>query len=218
MDRNKLASLFDHTNLKPWSTEYSIKLLCDEATDNHFHSVCVYGYWVPSVRVWYPNIKIVQVLNFPDGLSYSTTDTIAQIHSEADEYDMVINLAELKECQYDSIKEEIRAVKSYVGSKTLKVIVESAVLNDKELYAAIDLIIDAGADFIKTSTGTIPQTDDNLIEQVRKIHNYIKLHNIALDIKASGGVKSLQLVKILLGLGVTRFGSSNSTQILKELN
>ena len=217
MDRNKLAQLFDHTNLKPWSTAYNIKTLCDEAVKHQFHSVCVYGYWIPDVREWYPDLNIVQVLNYPDGLSYSITDTLAQIHSEANEYDMVINIAELKDAKYENIHEEIKAVRSYIGGKTLKVIVESAVLKDSELYTAIDILAAVKADFIKTSTGTVAQTDDCLIEQVNKINNYINLHQIPLEIKASGGIRSLGLVKILLGLGVTRFGSSNTIQIIKEL-
>ncbi len=217
MDRSKLAQLFDHTYLKPWGTANSIKTLCDEAVEYKFHSVCVYGYWIPDIREWYPDLKIVQVLNFPDGLSYSITDTLAQVHSEADEYDMVINLAELKDAKYINIHEEIKAVRSYIGTKTLKVIVESAVLKDAELYMAMDILAAVGADFIKTSTGTVVQTEDCLIEQVVKMNNYIRLHQLPLEIKASGGIKTLGLVKILLGLGVTRFGSSNSVQILKEL-
>ena len=217
MDKAKLAQLIDHTNLKPWSTAYNIKTLCDEAVQHKFHSVCVYGYWIPDVRDWYPDLNIVQVLNFPDGLSYSITDTLAQIHSEANEYDMVINIAELKDAKYENIHEEIKAVRSYIGGKTLKVIVESAVLKDSELYMAMDILSAVGADFIKTSTGTVLQTEDCLIEQVVKINNYIRLHGLPLEIKASGGIRTLGLVKILLGLGVTRFGSSNSVQILKEL-
>jgi deoxyribose-phosphate aldolase len=217
MDRDKLAQLLEHTNLNPWATEFNIKTLCEEAIEYKFHAVVVYGYWTPDIRAWYPNLNIVQVLNFPDGLSYTITDTLAQIHSEANEYDMVINLSELKDGKYENIHDELRAVKSYIGNKTLKVIVESAVLKDAELYQAMDILAEVGADFIKTSTGTVVQTDDCLIEQVVKIQNYKRLHHLPFEIKASGGIKTLGLVKMLLNLGVTRFGSSNSTQILKEL-
>jgi deoxyribose-phosphate aldolase len=217
MDRLKLAQLIDHTNLKPWATEYNIKTLCDEAVEHKFHSVCLYGYWIPDVRAWYPDLNIVQVLNFPDGLSYTITDTLAQIHSEANEYDIVINISELKDAKYINIHEELKAVKSYIGSKILKVIVETAVLKDLELYMAMDIIAGINADFIKTSTGTVIQTEDCLIDQVVKIQNYKRLHNLSFEIKASGGIKTLGLVKKLMGLGVTRFGSSNSVQILKEL-
>jgi deoxyribose-phosphate aldolase len=215
--QEKLAKLMEHTNLKPWATEYNIKTLCDEATRYKFHSVVVYGYWVPDIREWYPDLKIVQVLNFPDGLSYSITDTLAQIHSEANEYDIVINISELKDAKLTNIHDELKAVKSYIGTKVLKVIVESAVLKDTELYSAMDILATVGADFIKTSTGTVVQTEDCLIEQVTKIQNYKRLHQLPMEIKASGGIKTLALVKILMGLGVTRFGSSNTVQILKEL-
>lgn len=217
MNKLKLAQVFDHTNLRPWATTYSIKTLCDEAVQYKFHSICVYGYWIPDVREWYPDLNIVQVLNFPDGLSYSITDTIAQIHSEANEYDMVINIAELKDAKFDNIREEIKAVRAYIGGKVLKVIVESAVLKDHELYTAIDILAEVRADFIKTSTGTVPQEERCLIDQVDKISNYIKLHQLPLEIKASGGIKNLALVKVLIGLGVTRFGSSNTVQILREI-
>jgi len=217
-EREALAQLFDHTYLKPWATAPTIDLICQEAIDNNFYSACVYGYWVNYIRENFPELRIVQVLNFPDGLSLSNTDTLAQIQSEANEYDIVMNISKLKERKLDEVTDELKAVKAYAGKKVLKVIVESAVLTQDELYTAIDVVADSKADFIKTSTGImIQQPSESLIDQVAHIAAYIKLHSIPLSIKASGGIKSLSLIKVLIGLGVTRIGSSNCVQILKEL-
>lgn len=216
-DKEQLAQLFDHTNLKPYSTTGSIELLCRDAIENNFYSVCVYGYWVSYIRENYPDLKIVQVLNFPDGLSLSNTDTLAQIQSDANEYDIVMNISKLKERKLEELVDELKTVKSYIGKKVLKIIIETPILTPDDLYTAIDVVAESGADFVKTATGTILQSAENLIEQVAHISSYIKLHNYSLEIKASGGIKSLSLVKVLIGLGCTRIGSSNSVQILKEL-
>lgn len=217
IDASKLASMFDHTNLKSWATTSDIDLLCREAIDYGFATVCVYGYWVPYIKENYPDVKISQVINFPDGLSTSHVATISQIDSYADEFDMVLNISKLKEKKLEELVDDIRSVKSYIGKKVLKVIVESGVLTQDELYDAIQVLEQGGADFIKTSTGKIPQSEDKLIDQVAHIQAYLKLRNISLEIKASGGIRSLDLVKILIGLGATRIGSSDSTRILYEL-
>lgn len=214
--RQSLAELFDHTNLKPWATTSEIDRLCQEATEHGFKTVCVYGYWIPFIKENYPDLKISQVLNFPNGLSDSIVTTLAQI-TDADEYDIVMNLSKLKERKLDEIIEELRAVKSYIGKKTLKVIVETAVLTQDDLYTAIEVVGQSKADFIKTSTGMLAQPDESLFDQVMHIAQYIKLHNVPLEIKASGGIKTIDQVKVLIGLGVTRIGSSNSVQILNRL-
>lgn len=217
MNRDTLANLIDHTNLKSYAVTGDIDLLCTEAKEYGFASVCVHGYWVDYIKENYPSIKIAQVLNFPDGLSTSHTDTLSRVNSSADEYDMVLNISKIKEKEYLEVKDELQRVKAYVGNKILKVIVESAVLNTEELLSATGIVADSGADFIKTSTGMITQPDTHLIDQVHTIHNFIKLHQLPIEIKASGGIKSLDLVKILIGEGVTRLGTSNSVKILMEL-
>ncbi|MGH9425950.1 MAG: deoxyribose-phosphate aldolase, partial [Terriglobia bacterium] len=151
------------------------------------------------------------------GLSLSHLDTISQINSAASEYDIVMNLAKFKERHYEEVLEELKQVRSYVGKKPLKVIIESGVLDTEELIIATDLVAQSGADFIKTSTGFIPQSAEELIEQVAIIQNIIKLHKLNLEIKASGGVQTLDLAKVLIGLGATRLGTSHSTRIIKEL-
>lgn len=217
IDPDKLAALMDHTNLKSYATANEIDLLCREAKQHKFATVCVYGYWVDYIAENHPEVKICQVLNFPSGLSLSNVETLSQVKSNASEYDIVMNISKLKEKQFSLIREDLEVVRAYTKGKVLKVIVESGVLTNEELMEACDIVAGIGADFVKTSTGFIPQPDSALIQQVAVIHNIIKLHNLPLEIKASGGIKTLDQVKILLGLGVTRFGSSNSVHILWEL-
>jgi deoxyribose-phosphate aldolase len=142
---------------------------------------------------------------------------LAQINSSAAEYDIVINLSKLREKKYESIREDLAVVRAFVGEKILKVIVESGVLTTEELIIAVDLVAEAKADFVKTSTGFIPQSDSELFQEVSLIQNVIKMHGLSLSIKASGGIKTIDQVKILLGLGTTRIGTSNSVRILQEL-
>lgn len=215
--KESLAQLIDHTNLKPWATTSEIDNLCQEALEFGFKTVCVYGYWVPFIKENYPNLTIAQVLNFPNGLSASHVNTLAQIETDADEYDIVMNLSKLRERKKEELIEELKTVKSYLGKKVLKVIIETAILTQDDLFTAIDIVSASGADFIKTSTGTVVQTEDKLFEQVLQIAAYIRLHQLPLEIKASGGIKTLEQVKILIGSGATRIGSSNSVQIINRL-
>jgi len=217
VDKNKLAQLFDHTNLKSYATARDIDVLCAEAAMYNFATVCVYGYWVDYIRETYPDIRVCQVLNFPTGLSLSDMVTLSEINSDATEYDIVMNISKFKEGRREEVCESLRLVRSYTRGKVLKVIVESGVLTTEELVAATDMVSSVGADFIKTSTGFISQEDSRLIEQVAIISNIVKAHHLPIEIKASGGVKSLDLVRVLIGLGVTRFGSSSSTRIIREL-
>lgn len=217
MNLSKLASIIDHTNLRSSTTEREIDILCSEAIDFGFASVCVYGYWVDHIKERYPDIKVVQVLNFPSGLSLSHVETLSQVNSSADEYDIVMNLAKLREKKYPEVKEELKQVRTFVGRKVLKVIVESGVLSSDELLAATSIVADVGADFIKTSTGFISQQDTQLFDQVATIKSYLNLHRLPLEIKASGGIRTLEQVRMLIGLGVSRIGTSSSISILKEL-
>lgn len=217
LNKSKLASLFDHTNLKSYATYNDIDFLCDDAIYNGFATVCVYGYWVGYIRAKFgEDLKISQVLNFPTGLSMSHVETLAQISSDADEYDIVMNISKFKEGRVDEVAEELRQVRNYTTGKKLKVIVESGVLTTEELVTATDMVAVVEADFIKTSTGTIPQNEEELLKQVAIISQTIKVHGLGIEIKASGGIKSLEQVKILVGLGVTRIGSSNCVRILRE--
>lgn len=218
MNLLKLASLIDHTNLKSSAVESDIDELCSEAVEHRFASVCVYGYWVDLIRSKHQSgLRISQVVNFPMGLSVSHVQTLSQINSSADEYDIVMNISKLKEKRYDEIEDELKRVRAYIGRKILKVIVESAVLTQDEILTATSLVSDVGADFIKTSTGFIPQPEEKLSEQVASIRNYIRLHHLPIEVKASGGIKSLDHVKALISMGATRIGTSSSVKIMREL-
>lgn len=217
MNLSKLASIIDHTNLRSSATEREIDILCNEATEFGFASVCVYGYWVDHIKENYPAVKVAQVLNFPSGLSLSHVETLSQINSSADEYDIVMNLSKLREKKYAEVRDELKQVRSYIGRKVFKIIVESGVLNSDELLMATALVAEVGADFIKTSTGFVQQLDTQLFDQVATIKSYINLHRLPLEIKASGGIKTLEQIRMLVGLGVSRIGTSSSLSILKEL-
>lgn len=217
MNREKLASLIDHTNLKPYATSREIDVLCCEADENKFATVCIYGYWVDYVREFHSDLRITQVVNFPTGLSMSHVETLSQINSYADEYDIVMNISKLREKKYREVTEELKQVRSYIGDKILKVIVESAVLTSDELVSAVSIAADARVDFVKTSTGYVSQPDMKLVDQVATIRSYLNLHRLPIGIKASGGVRTLEQVRTLVGLGVTRIGTSSALQILDEM-
>ena len=216
MTAEKLAATIDNTLLSPLAVGAEIDYLGEETKKNGYATAVVHPYWVDFLREKHPAIKICQVINFPTGLSISHVHTLAQVNKASDEYDMVINLAMLREKKYKELVEEIKALKAFVGPKIVKVIIESGVLTKDELYHAVAVVAESGADFVKTSTGSLAQTDAQLIDQVEEIAHFINTHNSSLKIKASGGIKTWSLVRILLGLGVTRIGTSAATRIVSE--
>ena len=156
MNRKEMLSHIDHTQLKPTSDWASIARLCDEAAAYGTASVCIPPCYVARVRERYPQLNICTVIGFP--LGYSTRavkvfETEQAIADGANEIDMVVDLCDVKNGDFAAVTEEIRAIKQAAGSHVLKVIVETCYLTEAEKVALCKCVTDAGADYIKTSTG-----------------------------------------------------------------
>ncbi|UWD34424.1 deoxyribose-phosphate aldolase [Mesomycoplasma molare] len=209
------AKLIDHTYLKPEGTSKEINKLIQEAKEYGFKTVCVNSSWVKYVkeRLEGSEVGITSVIGFP--LGAMITQAKAQeaklaISHGADEIDMVLNIGKLKEQEYDFVLNDIKAVKKEIGSKILKVIVETALLTNEEIKKATEIVLKSGAEFVKTSTGFsyrgASQEDIKIMKEVV---------GDKIEIKAAGGVKSLEDLKIMYELGATRFGTSSGVQIMQ---
>lgn len=209
-----LSKYIDHTLLKATATENDIIQLCNEAKEYHFYAVCVNSCYVPLCRdtLHGSEIKIASVIGFPLG----AMDTVSKIteaknavKNGADEIDMVVNIGFLKNQQYDLVENEIRQIKSEIGAKILKVIIETCYLTDDEKRMATMIVVNAGADFVKTSTGF--GTGGATLEDVELMKSVTQNK---IQIKASGGIRDFETAKKYIDLGITRIGTSSGIQIV----
>ncbi len=208
------AKYIDHTLLKANATVNDIKKLCTEAKDYAFYAVCINSYYVGLAASELRNtgIKIAAVAGFPLGAMSSKTKIYeAQqcIDDGADEIDMVLNIGLLKSGYYKIVEDEISNIKKAIGENTLKVIFENCYLTDEEKKIACRLSLNAGADFIKTSTGF--GTSGATLQDIKLMKSEVK-NNI--QIKASGGIRDLETAKQYIDLGVSRIGTSSGITIV----
>ena len=209
-----LENYIDHNLLKPSATSQNIIQLCKEAKSYNFFAVCINGSFVGLAKreLANSNIKIVAVVGFPIGASATSIkvlETKTCINDGADEIDMVINIGMLKSKDFKYVENEILAVKNEVGNRVLKVIIETCYLTDEEKKVACKLAMNAGADFVKTSTGfgsNGATTKDILLmkEVVKK----------QLKIKASGGISNKETALNYISIGVSRIGTSSGIKIV----
>lgn len=214
-----LNRYFDHTNLKPTASEADIIKLCGEAKKYDFYAVCVHGCYVPLAvkELEGTDIKVAAVAGFPLGMN-STETKKAEIENVcrqgADEVDMVINIAALKEGRYDYVKGEIsQAIAAAAPHKAIiKAILETCLLTDEEIKAACHLAIEAGAAYVKTSTGfSTGGATSHAMALIKKTVGDKIL------IKASGGIRDVLATKEMLRLGAHRIGASASVAIMEAL-
>lgn len=212
-----LARLIDHTVLKPETNEKTIRELCAEARENCFASVCVSPVWVPlaAQELVGATSMVCTVIGFPHGAQRTPVkafETEMAVRDGADEIDMVIGIGRLKSRSYDEVEEDIRAVVEAANGKTVKVILETALLTDEEKVIACVLSQNAGADFVKTSTGFASHgakpADVALMRRV--VGN-------RMGVKASGGIRSAEDAATMVEHGATRLGASAGVAILKGL-
>ena len=160
--KEEMLSKVDHTLLKPEATWPQIRTLCDEAIANHCASVCINTCYVKqAVEYMAGRVPVCCVVGFPLGAMDTKSKAFeakTAIENGASEVDMVINIGWLKNKQYDDVRNDIAAVKAAVGDKVLKVIIETCLLTDDEKIKMCDIVPEAGADFIKTSTGSVSYT------------------------------------------------------------
>lgn len=209
------TKLFDHTILKADATRKDVKRVCDEAMAYSFCSVCVNSYYVPYVAnlLHGSDVKICSVVGFPLGAMSTRAKALEAkiaVMDGADEIDMVINIGALKDRDYSVVLEDIKAVKEACEDKTLKVIIETCLLNDVEKVKACELAKEAGADFVKTSTGF--STGGAKVEDVKLMRATV---GPDVGVKASGGIHDNEFAKELVDAGANRLGTSATIQIVE---
>ena len=207
--------LIDHTLLAPQATKGEIKKLCEEAMQYHFASVCVNPCFVAycAELLKGSSVNVCTVIGFPLG---ANTTTIKALEAQqaladgADEIDMVINVGALKDKDYDYVENEIKALKLLAGKKVLKVIIETCLLTDEEKVKACELAKDAGADFVKTSTGFSKGG-----ATVHDVELMRKTVGDEMGVKASGGVRTKEEMEAMVKAGANRIGTSHGVDLLK---
>jgi deoxyribose-phosphate aldolase len=212
-----IAALIDHTILKPEATEADVRKVCAEARRYSFASVCVNAFWVPLVAAELKGapVKVCTVVGFPLGATSTEAkraEAGAAIQAGAQEIDMVINVGALRSGNLDAVKKDIQAVVevSHAGGATVKVILETALLDDNQKAVACTLAKLAGADFVKTSTG--------FAAQGATVHDIALMRMVVgpeMGVKASGGVRTLDDVRQMAAAGATRIGASASVKIIE---
>jgi deoxyribose-phosphate aldolase len=212
-----IASYIDHTLLKPEASEAEILKVCAEAAEYKFKSVCVNPVWVKTVKKALRGTGVLtcSVVGFPLGASPSDVKAFearGAVLDGADEIDMVINIADARASDKGALVDDIKAVAEAVhgGEAILKVIIETALLSDDQKILACEAAAEAGADFVKTSTGFNGggATADDIALMRRTV-------GPALGVKASGGVRSLADAQAMIAAGATRIGASSGIAIVK---
>lgn len=211
----KLNKYIDHTVLKPETSQAQIEQVLAEAKEYDFASVCINPTWVAFAAKGLEDsdVKVCTVIGFPLGANtpavkaFETKDAIA---NGADEIDMVINIGALKDKNYDLVLEDIKAVVEASGDKLVKVIIEACLLTDEEKVKACELSKEAGADFVKTSTGF--STGGATVEDVALMRKTV---GPDMGVKASGGARSYADAIAFIEAGANRIGASSGVAIMK---
>jgi len=214
MDQKEILKHVDHTQLRAFATWEDIQKLCEEAIEYETASVCIPPCYIKRVHDTYgEKINICTVVGFP--LGYSTTkakvaETVQAIEDGASEVDMVVNISDVKNGNYDAVQAEIAALKKITGDKILKVIIETCYLTEEEKIAMCKAVTEAGADYIKTSTGF--GTAGATLEDIRLFRE-----NIGQDVKmkAAGGVKTVADMEAFLEAGCDRIGTSSAIKLIQ---
>jgi len=218
MSAEKLASMIDHTLLKPEATPAEIEQICKEATEFNFASVCINpGYVeIANEKLKGSNVKVCTVISFPLGATTTNSkvcETEDAIAGGAQEVDMVINIGRLRSRDYNYVENDIRQVVKVAHSKNAitKVIIETCLLTDEEKERACLLAKNAGADFVKTSTGFSKSGATTADVALMR-----KVVGSGMGVKASGGVRSFADAISMIESGATRIGTSSGIKILLE--
>ncbi|HFU4500551.1 TPA: deoxyribose-phosphate aldolase [Streptococcus suis] len=211
----KLNKYIDHTILKPETSKEQVAQILAEAKEYDFASVCVNPTWVAyaAQELKDSDVKVCTVIGFPLGANtpaLKAFETKDAIENGADEIDMVINIGALKSKNYDLVLEDIKAVVTASGDKLVKVIIETCLLTDEEKVKACELSKEAGADFVKTSTGF--STGGATVEDVALMRKTV---GPDMGVKASGGARSYEDAIAFIEAGATRIGASSGVAIMK---
>ena len=210
-----LNKYIDHTILKATASSADVQKLCAEAIEHEFYSVCVNGCYVADAKhlLQGTDVKVAAVVGFPLGAMTTAAKVFEAkeaVENGASEIDMVINVAKLKDGEFEYVENEIRQIKEAIGDNVLKVIIETCYLTDEEKVKACELSLAAKADFVKTSTGF--GTDGATYEDVKLMKSVVGDNA---KVKASGGVRDKETAQKYVDLGAERLGTSSGIEIVK---
>ena len=211
----KITSIIDHTQLAANATAAQISKLCQEARDYSFASVCVNSCHVAQAAALLKGstVKVCTVVGFPLGAASSAAkaaEAALAVKDGADEIDMVINIGYVKDGDWKAVQDDIAAVRAACEGRTLKVILETCLLDDDEIVKACQVSVAAGADFVKTSTGF--STGGATVEAVRLMRKTV---GAGVGVKASGGIRNLETARAMVEAGASRLGCSSGVAIAK---
>lgn len=210
----ELNKYIDHTNLKQDMSEQDLIKLVNEAKEYDFFSICINPCWVKqaSELLAGSNTNVCSVIGFPLGANTTNIKVLEAkeaIENGASEIDMVINLSKLKDKDYEYVYNEIKKIKEAIGDNVLKVIIEACLLTDEEKTIACQIIMKAGADFVKTSTGM--STSGATVEDVKLFKEVVGDTTL---IKAAGGVRTYEDAISMIEAGANRIGTSGGVKIV----
>ena len=215
MEINRFAATIDHTILKPDATGGEIARLCAEAKEFRFAAVCINPWYVTNAArlLSGSGVAVAAVAGFPLGATTTAAKVFEAgeaVQNGAGEIDLVINIAALKESLLSYLSEEIALVRQVTTGAILKVILETALLENEKKRLAARIAVESGADMLKTSTGFFGGATE---DDVRLLAEAAP----GLGIKASGGIRDSRFALRLLAAGATRLGTSSAVQIIREL-
>lgn len=215
----QFARMIDHTLLKNTAIRKDIELLCSEAMEFGFASVCVHPFYVGmcSSILHKSSTKVCTVIGFPHGMhrtGVKIAETMQAIHDGAQEIDMVIQVGALIDGDKDIVWNDIRSVvdTAHQSGAVVKAIIETSVLNEEQKISACEIVTDAGADFIKTSTGFAG--GGATIEDIRLLRSHV---DPDIQVKASGGIRTFEQALAMIQAGATRIGTSSGVSMLSTL-
>lgn len=214
MELNQILSVCDHTLLAQTSTWEEVKGICDDAMKYHTASVCIPPCYVKQAADYLNGkIPVCTVIGFPNGNHTTATkifETKDALANGASEIDMVINIGQLRAKNYEYVKNEIKELKAVCGEHILKVIIETCLLTEEEKIKMCEIVTEAGADFIKTSTGF--STGGATFDDIKLFSEHIG-ENVKM--KAAGGISSIEDAEKFMELGADRLGTSRIVKIVK---
>lgn len=214
MEAREILKTVDHTLLKAVSDWESIKKICEDALEYHTASVCIPPSYVKRAHETYPELNVCTVIGFP--LGYNTTavkvfEAKDAIANGASEIDMVINIGDVKNGDWDLVSAEIAALRKATEGYVLKVIIETCYLTEEEKIKMCQIVTEEKADYIKTSTGF--GTAGATIEDVKLFKEHV---GPDVKIKAAGGMKTVEDIEAFAELGCSRLGTSSAMRLFKE--
>jgi deoxyribose-phosphate aldolase len=217
LNRETIARSIDHTLLRSDATHGDIENLCREALDLSFHSVCINPSFVKSAKEFLKDseVKVTTVIGFPLGTTLTDVKVYEAMHVAllgADELDIVINIGALKSRDWKTVRKDLSDVIMATRGLIHKAIIETCYLNEDEKKKAVMIALDAGAEYIKTSTGFGPKGAE--MEDVRLIKSLV---GDRAGIKAAGGIRTLKQVIDFIEAGATRIGTSSGVGIMREI-